>query len=206
MVSEVRIYVEGGGDGKDTKALLRQGFHGFLRELILDARRKRIGWRIVACGSRNDTFKNFLTAVKTHTEAFNILLVDAEGPVSRSPKLHLIARDGWQLPDVDDVCFHLMVQTMETWIMADVDTLSRFYGQGFNANAIPRNPDVEQVSKEDLATALTNATRSTSKGKYHKTRHAPQLLEQLDVVRIRKAAAHCERLFSTLESYLVSSV
>jgi len=206
MVKEVRIYVEGGGDGNDTKAALRRGFHRFLQGLISEARKKRIKWQIVICGSRHDAFKNFVTALKTHPEAFNILLVDAEGPVSNSPKLHLMERDGWQLPNMDEACFHLMVQTMEAWIIADVDALSKFYGQGFNANAIPRNPDVEQVGKEDLETALTNATRNTSKGKYHKTRHAPQLLEQLDVARVRKAAAHCDRLFSILESYIVGSV
>ena len=32
MVKEIRVYIEGGGDGKNTKALIRQGFSGFLQD------------------------------------------------------------------------------------------------------------------------------------------------------------------------------
>ena len=95
MVSEIRLYVEGGGDGQDTKAAVRRGFHGFLQALVLLARAKSIRWQIVACGSRQAAFHNFLTALETHRNAFNVLLVDAEGPVYDRPKAHLEKRDGW---------------------------------------------------------------------------------------------------------------
>lgn len=42
MVSEIRVYVEGGGNSKDTRARLREGFSGFLRDLVDKARQKRI--------------------------------------------------------------------------------------------------------------------------------------------------------------------
>ncbi len=201
MVSEIRVYVEGGGNSNDTRTRIREGFSGFLRDLVAKARQKRISWHIIACGARNDAFNNFITALATHPHAFNVLLVDAEGPVRTSPWQHLRERDSWNPPqDVHDDQCHLMVQTMESWIIADHDALCQFYGQGFNANMLPRHPDVEQVDRHMLATALRNATCNTSKGKYHKIRHGPKLLTLVNVATVRGTSVHCERLFTTLNN------
>ena len=139
-----------------------------------------------------------MTALETHPDAFNVLLVDSEGPMSNQPKQHLEERDGWNLPDIDHASYQLMVQMMEAWLVADIDALSEFYGQGFNANSVPKNPNVEQIGKNDLEAALKEATRNTSKGKYRKAWHGPKLLEQLNVSKVRKAASYCDRLFTTL--------
>lgn len=203
MVKEIRLYVEGGGDGRDTKALLREGFAGFLRDLKAVARENKVNWSIVACGSRNATRDNFLTALETHRDAFNILLVDAEGPVSKPPKQHLEERDGWKdLAGVDNEACHLVAQMMEAWFIADREALANFYGQGFNINSIPGNPDVERIEKKDLETALSNATRHTSKKKYEKIQHGAKLLALIDVTKVRKSATHCNRLFEVLERQL----
>jgi Domain of unknown function (DUF4276) len=127
-----------------------------------------------------------------------VLLVDSEGPVNHGPKEHLKSRDGWNLPDISGEHYHLMVQMMVAWMVADPDALSKFYGQGFNANALPRNPNVEQIGKADLESALKEATRRTAKGEYHKIHHGPKILSQLDVAKVRRAATHCNRLFMTL--------
>jgi hypothetical protein len=121
----------------------------------------------VACGPRRAAFENFLIALDTHPYAFNVLLVDSEGPVNNGPREHLKSRDGWNLPDISAEHYHLMVQMMEAWLVADRDALSWFYGQRFNGNAIPRNPNVEQIGKQDLESALKEATRHTPKGAYH---------------------------------------
>lgn len=52
MVKEIRIYIEGGGEGKNTKQLLRGGFSIFFKELVLVARNKQIKWQIILCGRR----------------------------------------------------------------------------------------------------------------------------------------------------------
>ena len=91
-----------------------------------------------------------------------------------------------------------MVQMMEAWLIADRETLVRFYGQGFGENAIPKHSNVEQVAKSMLEPALKAATRNTSKGEYHKIRHGCKLLTHLDSARVRRAAPHCERLFTIL--------
>src|SRR6266511_2930891 len=198
MVSEIRMYVEGGGEGSQTKAAVREGFQRFLQDIVRAAQSQKVRWQIVACGPRKAAFENFLMALDTHPNAFNVLLVDSEGPVNHGPKEHLKSRDGWNLPDISAEHYHLIVQMMEAWLVADRDALSSFYGQRFNVNAILRNPNVEQISKQDLESALKEATRHTAKGEYHKIHHGPKILSQLDVSRVRKAAIHCNRLFMIL--------
>src|SRR5260370_19441243 len=198
MVREIRVYIEGGGDSKDTKAFLRQGFSVFLRELVLVARQRRIRWRIVTCGSRHAALDAFRTAVREFPGSFNVLLIDSEAAVQTTPWLHLRQRSEWDGDGLPDDHCHLMTQTMEAWFIADVETLSTFYGAGFNPNSIPRHSDVEQVAKAQLEPYLKAATRDTQKGEYHKIRHASRLLEIINVGLVRRASRHCERLFTTL--------
>jgi Domain of unknown function (DUF4276) len=192
------MYVEGGGEGSQTKAAVREGFQRFLQDIVRAARSQKVRWQIIACGPRRAAFENFLLSLDTHPDAFNVLLVDSEGPVNHGPKEHLKSRDGWNLPDISAEHYHLMAQMMEAWLVADRDALNRFYGQRFNANAIPRNPNVEQIGKQDLESTLKEATRHTAKGEYHKIHHGPKILSQLDVSMVRNAATHCNRLFMTL--------
>jgi hypothetical protein len=200
MVSEIRIYVEGGGDRADSKSRIREGFGLFLKDLRELARSKSIRWQIIACGGRESTFEDFQTALLSHPDAFNILLVDSEAPVRNSPWQHLQQRDRWKQPEgtTDEQC-HLMAQTMEAWLIADVDALSKFYGQGFTVKAIPRRQNVEEIDKANVTSALENATRPTKTGKYHKIRHGPKLLQLVNVQIVRVAAPHCNRLFETLQ-------
>jgi len=93
---------------------------------------------------------------------------------------------------------------MEAWLIADPDALARFYGADFRRTAIPDNPNVEEIDKAQLLSDLKTATRDTTKGEYHKTRHAPQILGELDASQVRSAAPHCERLFSTLSGLIDS--
>ncbi|MBO3457474.1 DUF4276 family protein [Aetokthonos hydrillicola Thurmond2011] len=200
MVKEIRIYIEGGGDGKESKAKLREGFHKFLQV----SRERRIN--ITMCGKRNDAFRDFKNALKSHQDAFNLLLVDAEAPVKLSPWEHLKSRDNWDLPDVDDIHCHLMVQVMEAWFIADIETLRKFYGQGFKENAIKRSQDVESLDKDILNKKLKAATCNTSKGEYHKIKHASLLLASLNADQVRKASLHCDRLFRTLVQIIDTSM
>ncbi len=203
MVTEIRIYVEGGGD-KESKAELRRGFSNLLGSLRDEARRRRIGWTVVLSGSRSDAFINFRLALAQHPNALNLLLVDSEGPVSRAPREHLVASDGdaGYLASVPDARCHLMVQAMEAWIIADPEALAAFYGQGFAATAIPGTRNVEQIAKTTVLSSLIRATRNAQKGEYHKTRHAPLILERLDPGKVRHRAPHCERLFAVIEQQL----
>ncbi|MDP8933893.1 MAG: DUF4276 family protein [Cyanobacteriota bacterium] len=200
MVEEIRIYIEGGGESNDTKARLRRGFSSFFKELVQVACSKKIKWNITVCGSRNNAFRDFKNALADHPNAFIILLVDSEAPVKQPPWEHLKSRDNWDAPaGVDETHCYLMVQTMEAWFMADIDTLKKFYGQGFKENAIPKNINVETIEKDLLERSLKAASRDTkSKGEYQKIQHAAKLLEMLDVDKVRKASSECDRIFTTL--------
>jgi Domain of unknown function (DUF4276) len=157
--------------------------------------------RIVACGGRQHAYERFST---THNagEDTAVLLVDAEGPVAvAGPWEHLAERDGWERPaGAEDAQCHLMVQVMESWFLADRAALTTFYGQGFAEGALPGNPLVEQVPKGDVLTGLTQATRNTSKGRYHKGSHSFSILSALDPVAVQGAAPHAERLLATLRA------
>lgn len=113
-MSGVAVYMEGGGDSKEGKARLRQGMAGFVRKVVSQ---KKPGWKVVACGSRNDAHDAFLNANKTSPETFNVLLVDSEGPVAQPPRVHLKQRDGWDLMEVNEDSIHLMIQIMEAWML-----------------------------------------------------------------------------------------
>lgn len=213
MVSAINIYVEGGGDSKVTKTKLREGFSTFFKELRDIAQSKRIRWNIIACGGRNAAYDDFCVAVRTAPEAFNVLLVDAEGPVKaptktseHEPWQHLKQRDDWNRPDgVDDTHCFLMVQSMETWLIADENALKEFYGQGFLENALPDTADIEAVDRKTLIEKLELATAKTQKGKYHKTKHAFDILKNANAKTVRQAAPHCERLFKTLADKMVAA-
>lgn len=199
MVATIRVYVEGGGDGKESKAQVRLGFGKFFQDIVAQAREKRIGWHIVVCGSRNSAFGDFQAGQRTHPDAFNVLLVDSEAKVTAGPRQHLRERDAWDLQDFDDEQCHLMVHVLEAWLVADIDALQAYYGQHFNTGAIPRTEDVEQIEKPTLYASLKAATRRTTKGEYHKIRHGPEILGLIDVDKVRGRAQHCERLFATFE-------
>jgi hypothetical protein len=201
VVGEIRIYVEGGGDSKDTKAFLREGFSTFLRDLVSLARSRRVRWQLVTCGSRNAAFDAFSTSVRQNPQAFNVLLVDSEAPVTTTPWAHLRARDQWNSGNLPDDHCHLMVQAMEAWFVSDVEALVRFYGEGFYRNSIPNTANVEQIPRTNLEPSLKAATRNTqTKGEYKKIHHASKLLALINPATVRGASSYCERLFAVLAS------
>ncbi|MGO8903696.1 MAG: DUF4276 family protein [Isosphaeraceae bacterium] len=196
MVSEIRIYIEG-------DPALRPGFGQFLDRVRSLAREKRIRWDIVLCGGRDSSFDAFQTAIDTHPNAFNILLVDSEGPVAKTPWLHLYDRDGWNRPaGISDERCQLMAQAMEAWFVADLTALKTYYGKGFNEKPIPKRKNVEEIDRKDLVEALVHASKNTSKSSYHKVRHGEKILARLDETSVRARAAHCDRLFTMLEGLI----
>lgn len=201
MIAEIRLYIEGGGNRKDTRIRLRTGFGAFLREIRDKARPKRIRWHIEACGGRRSAYDRFALALRSHPAAFNILLVYAEGPVRADNTWDYLRNrheDQWKKPAAGDDQCHLMVQSMEAWLIADRERLAEYFGKGFHEKSLPRTRNVEQIDKQVLATSLEKAAKPTSKKGYDKTRDAPRILERIRASVVQDKAPHCRRLFVTL--------
>jgi hypothetical protein len=66
--------------------------------------------------------------------------------------------------------------------------------------------DLEALDKSRVADALAKATRNTTKGEYHKIRHASDLLARIDAEKVRSRCKHCERLFIILQALIAMQV
>jgi len=172
----VKVYVEGGGEGAATRPKCREAFAEYFRRITPEGRYPRV----VVCGSRDQAFSRFETAVRNLAlgERF-VLLVDSEAPVvDRDPVAHLRKRDHWNFPPLGVHRVFLMVQAMEAWFLADREALGEFYGNGFSAQNLPGSPtNIEAIPKDDLERSLKRASKSCrTKGEYHKVRHGFALL------------------------------
>lgn len=201
----VKLFVEGGGDNDSLKTECRRGFNKLLTSAGFQGRMPRI----VACGGRRNAYEQFCTALGEGDGVKAFLLVDAEEPVTAtSPWDHVLQRkgDGWIQPATATVeTLHLMAQCMEAWLLADRQSLKKFYGQGFNENALPPpGAAPETVAKLDLFQKLEKATHDAkTKGAYGKGKHSFQLLAMIDPSLLRKASPWADRFFKTLDASLV---
>jgi hypothetical protein len=200
-----RVYVEGGGN--NNKALTtrcREAFSEYFRKAGLAGRLPRI----IAGGGRKRTYDDFCMAFEDpRNDAFTVLLVDSEDPVveGAGPWTHLRNRqdDGWNRPaGATDEHVHLMVQCMEAWFLADRQTVSRFFGNGFRLSALPKRTDIEQIPKRDLLRGLQNAARNCRKRGYDKGRDSFEILARLDPERVTGASPHARRLVDVLRARL----
>jgi len=203
---KVAIYVEGGGNGREGKAQLRQGFDALLRKEKDAARLRRCEWRLTMCGSRGEACRAFLSSLANNPSSISALLVDAEGPLLYKTPAGRIAylqqRDSWQLQTVAPDAVHLMIECMEAWIVADPDALQRVYGQGFRANSLPARLDLDGHQKPDLMAALEAATKETKRGGYAKIRDASDVLLRIDP---DKVATRCPS-FRSFRDWLTTAL
>ncbi len=196
-MKEIRLYIEGGGDAQ-SKAALRKGFRQFFTHELKENASKL---HLTLCSSTVDACEDFAKALEDHPDAFNILLIDSDGPVNQplATFIKLRKHSKRKPTPIDENQIHLMVQLMEAWFVADLEALKNYYGQGFKASADLKKKNVEQIEKTMLMKSLKTATRKTRKGEYHKIKHAADLLAKITPPKVRQAAEYCERLFKTLE-------
>lgn len=157
------IYIEG-GESKEDQVRCREGFRNLIGKLgFADGKRMP---RLSACGGRNSAFDDFKTA---HTSSkvgdFIALLVDSEDPMAdvEKPWAHLKTRDNWDKPaGADDEQVLLMTTCMETWIVADRETLKTHCGHKLQETALPPTNNLESRGRADVHTKLEHATRECS--------------------------------------------
>lgn len=207
----MKLYVEGGGNGKDLRSECRRGFRTFLEKAGLKGKMPQI----VASGSRRKAYEDFCLEIK-HGKAA-MLLVDSETPIDPAhqqgepdnwlPWQHLKANPGdrWHKPrGAKDTDCYLMVQCMESWFLADREALRAFFGQNFNDNALPPSTkSLESIAKTEALEALKRASRSClPKGQYDKGSHSFKLLAQIDPAKVTAASPWAKRLVKLFQKQM----
>lgn len=164
---------------------------------------------ILACGSREDAFKDSRVALKEgEASEVPLLVVDSEAPVrsNSSPWQHLRSHDNWDRPSgAEERHAHLKVQCMESWFLADVSALELFFGSGFRSVSVSRRHNIEHIPKDDVFKQLDSASRGSRKGAYRKSDHSFALLSLIDPEKVILRSPFAKRLIDTLNSHLIPS-
>ena len=193
----VIIYIEGGGDNdQNLERLFRRSWATFFAAAGLKGHLPQV----VRGGGRERTFNLFAKAIK-HPDPNRIplLLVDSEAPVKvgNSVWQHLQTNDNWNRPpNADDDQAFLMVQAMETWFLADRNSLQRYFGAKFKENALRQWPQLEAVPKATVFDALE---RATDKG-YAKGKVSFELLAKIDPALVEAACPHAKAFLNRLRT------
>lgn len=202
--TRIVVFVEGGSKGA-LATYCRRGFSKFFEKAGLKGRMPSV----VSCGGRKQAYDSFCGQLKKPQDnTFYLLLVDSETPVTEeSPWNHVLNREGdkWERPSsATNSHLHLMTQVMESWFLADVDSLRKYYGSTFMSSAVPTSPakagalQVEGIEKPKVFEVLRDATRGCSKGNYSKGSHSFQLLALIDPKLVEKASPWARRLLDFL--------
>lgn len=200
---KVKIFIEGGGDSDRQGRQFRPAWRDFFHSEGLAGRLPAV----VRGGSRDKTFARFAAAVKdARPGELPILLVDSEGPVAsgHSAWQHLQdpapGRAGWQRPaGTSEEQAFLMVQTMETWFLADPAALQTYFGPSFRASRLPQRRDLENVPKDTVLQALENAT-SDCRQQYAKGTVSFEILARIDAKQVAERCPDAKRLMDYLRS------
>lgn len=195
----VKIYVEGGGHGQLLDTLFRQGWSEFFKKAGLSGKMPKV----VRSTSRERTFGLFKIAVRNaRQDDLPLLLVDSEHPVREGQTTwkHLKTHDGWdQPPETSKDQAFLMVQVMETWLLADRSLLQRYFGAALRETHLRSWPRLEDVPKQTVLEALHHATRGCPTP-YAKGKVSYELLRELDPKSVEAACPHAAALLNHLRS------
>ena len=145
-----------------------------------------IDLKIQPCKSGSDAIKQ----CAKDTDA--LLLIDSEGELTPQWAQSVASQIG-----ATNRAF-FMVQFMESWFLADRNTLAEHFGARFRANALPQNPNTEDISKQDVENGLRDATRNCAKRRYLKGRDDVPLLNQLDPTAVYDACPNFALLIDFL--------
>jgi hypothetical protein len=194
---KVKIYVEGGGGGELLDSLFREAWTKFFQAAGLAGRMPRV----VRGKGRARTFDLFRTAVRNRrANELPLLLLDSEDAVQEGHSVwqHLQARDSWERPNgTSDNQAFLMVQVMETWFLADLNTLRSYFGLEFRETHLRAWPKLEEVSKATVLDTLHKATADCGK-KYAKGKVSFELLGRVNPDRVLAACPHAEAFLTYL--------
>lgn len=197
----VRVYIEGGGEGKIADSDFRRGWKKFLNELHEIARANGFqSLEVVRGKGRGNAFHRFKTHKKEYPDDLCVLLADSETQVLEGSKVwDIVAKregDNWPRPTwASEQHLYLMVEFVETWLVSDPDALQTYFKRDFDSKHLP-TANLENRSKEDIERALRQATEKCKNGPY---RHgqAHEIIEYVSPKKVQ-TLAHGSRLFVEL--------
>lgn len=192
----IKIYIEGGGTGKDSNIRFQRAWRKFFESAGLTGRMPSV----VPGKSRGNTHAVFVTAFKARKpDELPLLLLDSEEAVKDGHIVwqHLKTRDGMDKPaQATEEHAYLMVQAMETWLLADPDAVKRYFGSKCKIEKIPAWPNLEAVDKQRIFETLEQITADCNEKVYSKGKVSFELLGQVDP---GKVAPKCQNAKSLLE-------
>ena len=195
-----KIYIEGGGEGRDLDIRFREAWTKFFKSAGLSDRMPRP----VRGKGRANTFDLFSTALRNSQVAeMPLLLLDSADSVTQGHSVweRLKVRDGWDKPDkATDGYAYLMVQVMETWLLADLDALRAYFGNDFKPTKIPAWTDLEAQSKQNILDALDKATVGCGAKRYAKGKISFEVLGRINPESVKQKCPHARRLLDFLTS------
>jgi hypothetical protein len=163
----ILVYIEGeGGGGTSSKRRhlngeFRKSWKLFLQPLADYARDHGISrFQCIPGRGGASTADKFFNPLPQQASALRILLIDSENSVSDVEKpWKMLEQDPptW----ADDKNCYLMVQCLETWLLADVPSLCDHYNKPkkcFNENKLKAWSNLEKVPRKTLQKALEAAT------------------------------------------------
>lgn len=173
----ILVYIEGQGGGGTVSRRsfldgeFRKAWKQFLQPLADRAEQSGIRrFRCIPGRGGATTADRFANPLPLQDGALRILLIDSEAPVADVGKPWNEIKQ--KCPNwADDKNCYLMVQCLETWLLADVDTLREHYnshGKGcFRENKLKAWRDLENIARKTLQDALQSATVECGKPYAH---------------------------------------
>ncbi|MBM3436885.1 MAG: DUF4276 family protein [Bacteroidetes bacterium] len=181
MVKEKILIIEGALDNRS--GILRQGFNKLLAQK-LEGKMPRI---IMGEGKKQSIgiFLNYKSQRIPH------LLIDLD---NRESFKNQDLKDN-NLFDKSDVVYY-MIQEMESWFLSQPKILDKYYSAKLSVK-IPNKHPKEISNPSDF---LYQITKLTKKGKYHKVKHAVDLLRQLSTEQLMLDFEDFNKLIYTLNN------
>lgn len=187
------IYIEGGTHGADSKHVnirCTEAFHKLLDRMGFTGRQPKL----VAGGGRDSVFRDFRTAHTAAKTDFIAMWIDSEEPLSDidAAWAHLknvTTVTKWDRPDGaldEQVLF--MTTCMETWIIADRETMREHFRQGFNENQLLAVNAIEGRSRDDVQARLMNATKNCQNA-YEKGKRSYAIVGKLNPDALRQLSS-----------------
>lgn len=180
MVKDKVLIIEGTSDTRN--GILRQGFHKLLEQKL-----KGKMPRIVMGDGKNQAIKMF---INYGNDRLPNLLIDLDK--KETFKDNDLKENN--LSDKSEYVFY-MIQEMEAWFLSQPGILENYYGTDISGK-IPKKHASEIPNPSDF---LNNIIYSKKRKKYHKVKHAVDLLQKLDANKLINEFEEFNRLVKTLK-------